>query len=192
MKLIILSRDGTINSADETFVQRVQDWRPLPGALDAIARLNHAGWQVVVASNQPGLGRGLLESTQLNMIHSKLHQELASVGGRVDAIFYCPHAEDENCECRKPRSGLFVQIGERYGVDLATVLVVGNCLSDLQAGAQVGCKLHCVLAGDSECYRGQTVGTEFPEGTHMHTDLAAFADFVIGNSAATPVFKADC
>ncbi|MBP6494625.1 MAG: D-glycero-beta-D-manno-heptose 1,7-bisphosphate 7-phosphatase, partial [Rhodoferax sp.] len=118
MKLVILDRDGTINAATAEFVQSPAEWIPLPGALEAIARLNHAGWHVVVASNQAGLGRGLFDVDTLNAIHTKMHKMLAAVGGRVDAIFYCPHAPDEGCHCRKPEPGLFEQIADRYGIDL--------------------------------------------------------------------------
>jgi D-glycero-D-manno-heptose 1,7-bisphosphate phosphatase len=118
-----------------------------PGALEAIARLNHAGWHVVVASNQSGLGRGLFDVASLNAMHAKMHKLLAAVGGRIDAVFYCPHSPDEACHCRKPQPGLFEQIGERFGVDLKGVPTVGDSLRDVQAGAAVGCEPHLVLTG---------------------------------------------
>ena len=118
MKLVILDRNGTLNVHREDFVKATDEWTPLPGALEAVARLNHAGWHVVIASNQSGLGRGLFDVASLNAMHAKMHKMLAAVGGRVDAVFYCPHSPDEGCDCRKPKPGLFQQIGERYGVDL--------------------------------------------------------------------------
>ncbi len=121
MKLVILDRNGTINVHREDFVKSDIEWTPLPGALEAVARLNHAGWHVVIASNQSGLGRGLFDVASLNAMHAKMHKMLAAVGGRVDAVFYCPHSPDEDCGCRKPKPGLFLQIGERYGVDLTDV-----------------------------------------------------------------------
>ncbi|MFZ9545191.1 MAG: D-glycero-beta-D-manno-heptose 1,7-bisphosphate 7-phosphatase, partial [Hylemonella sp.] len=125
MKLVILDRDGTINHDRDDYIKSAAEWLPLPGALEAIARLNHAGWHVVVASNQSGLGRGLFDVATLNAMHAKMHKMLAAVGGRVEAIFFCPHAPDQACECRKPRPGLFRQIGERYGIQLKGVPVVG-------------------------------------------------------------------
>ena len=116
MKLVILDRDGTINADSDDYVKSPEEWQPLPGALKAIARLNHAGWHVVVASNQSGLGRGLFDVASLNAMHAKMHKLLAAEGGRIDAVFYCPHSPDEACHCRKPQPGLFEQIGERYGV----------------------------------------------------------------------------
>src|SRR5471030_1387523 len=101
-KLVILDRDGTINVDSLDYIKTADEWQALPGALDAIARLNHAGWHVVVASNQSGLGRGLFEVSDLNEIHAKMHKALAAMGGRIDAVFYCPHSPDEGCHCRKP------------------------------------------------------------------------------------------
>ena len=147
MKLVILDRDGTINADSDDFVKSADEWQPLPGALEAIARLNHAGWRAVIASNQSGLGRGLFDAAALNAIHAKLHRQLAAVGGRIDAVFFCPHAPEEGCGCRKPLPGLFRQIGERLGVDLAGVPAVGDSVRDLQAGVAAGCTPHLVLTG---------------------------------------------
>ena len=105
MKLCILDRDGTINADSEDYIKSAAEWQPLPGALEAIARINHAGWHVVVASNQSGLGRGLFDVAALNAMHAKMHSMLAAVGGRIDAVFYCPHNPSEACHCRKPASG---------------------------------------------------------------------------------------
>ena len=179
MKLVILDRDGTINEENATFVDSPEAWRPLPGALEAIARLNHAGWHVVVASNQSGLGRGLYEVAMLNAIQTRMHKSLAAAGGRVDAFFYCPHSPDEACHCRKPAPGLFEQIGERFAVELQGTPNVGDSVEDLAAGAAVGCEPHLVLTGRGSAYRGLELPPEFPSGTHVHEDLAAFAAFLI-------------
>lgn len=184
MKLIILDRDGTINEDSLEYIKSPQEWQPLPGALEAIARLNHAGWHVVVASNQSGLGRGLFDVAALNAMHAKMHSLLAAVGGRVDAIFYCPHAPDEKCHCRKPEPGLFEQIGERYGVDLQGVPVVGDTARDVVAGVTVGCEPHLVLTGKGASLRGQPLPDTFPASTLVHEDLGAFADYVIAREAA--------
>jgi D-glycero-D-manno-heptose 1,7-bisphosphate phosphatase len=183
MKLVILDRDGTINEDSAEFVKSAEEWVPLPGALEAIARLNHAGWHVVVASNQSGLGRGLFDVSALNDIHAKMHKLLAAVGGRVDAVFYCPHAPDERCRCRKPEPGLFEQIGERYGIDLYGVPVAGDSARDVLAGVAAGCAPHLVLTGKGAVYRGRSLPDTFPLGTLVHADLAAFADFLIAREA---------
>ncbi len=178
-KLVILDRDGTINQDRDDYVKSAAEWLPLPGALEAIARLNHAGWRVVVASNQSGLGRGLFDVAALNDMHAKMHKLLTAAGGRIDAVFYCPHSPEETCNCRKPLPGLYEQIGERYGMDLKGVHTVGDSLRDLQAGAAAGCSPHLVYTGKSEKLKGQALPVDLPQGTVVHDDLGAFADWLL-------------
>ena len=175
MKLVIVDRDGTVCVEREGYLQTPDDWEPLPGALDAIARLNHAGCHVVIAANMPGLGRGLFDVAALNAIHARMNKQLAAVGGRVEAVFYGPHTPDEGCACRKPRPGLFRQIGERYKVDLTHVHAVGNSLHDVQAAIAAGCVPHLVLTGRGAPASTDPLPPEFPPGTRVHADLAAFA-----------------
>lgn len=181
VKLIILDRDGTINEDRDDYVKSPDEWVPIPGALEAIARLNHAGWHTVVASNQSGIGRGLFDMATLNAMHTKMHQLLAKHGGRIDAVFFCPHTPEDECDCRKPLPGLFRQIGERYGVDLDEVPVVGDVLRDLQAGAAVGCPTHLVRTGKAARMDEIQIAdlcAKVP-GTTVHADLNAFADWLI-------------
>jgi D-glycero-D-manno-heptose 1,7-bisphosphate phosphatase len=179
MKLCILDRDGTINEDSDEYIKSPGEWRPLPLALEAIAKLNHAGWHVVVATNQSGLGRGLFDVASLNAIHAKMHAMLAAVGGRVDAVFYCPHAPEEFCNCRKPAPGLYEQIAERYGVDLSGMPTVGDSVRDLVAGAAVGCVPHLVLTGKSEGLSDSPLPEGFPTHTQVHLDLMAFAERLV-------------
>jgi D-glycero-D-manno-heptose 1,7-bisphosphate phosphatase len=137
---------------------------------------------VVVATNQSGLGRGLFDVASLNAMHAKMHKLLAAVGGRVDAVFYCPHTPDDKCRCRKPEPGLFEQIGERYGIDLTGVHVVGDATRDVVAGATAGCQPHLVLTGNGAVYRGKELPETFPTGTRVHEDLGAFADWLVTKS----------
>jgi D-glycero-D-manno-heptose 1,7-bisphosphate phosphatase len=183
MKLVILDRDGTINADSDEYIKSPAEWEPLPGAIEAIARLNHAGWHTVIASNQSGLGRGLFDVASLNAMHAKMHKVLAAHGARIDAVFYCPHSPDEGCQCRKPQPGLFEQIGDRFGVDLRGTPVVGDGLRDLQAGIALGCEPHLVLTGKGAQFRGRPLPAEFPPGTQVHDDLAAFADHLIARQA---------
>ncbi|RYY99394.1 MAG: D-glycero-beta-D-manno-heptose 1,7-bisphosphate 7-phosphatase [Comamonadaceae bacterium] len=183
MKLVILDRNGTINLHREDFVKTDAEWTPLPGALEAIARLNHAGWRVVIASNQSGLGRGLFDTASLNAMHAKMHKLLAAHGGRIDAVFYCPHSPDEDCLCRKPRPGLFHQIRDRYGIDLSHVPTAGDSLRDLQAGAAAGCEPHLILTGLGAACRGTALPPEYPAGTHVHETLSDFAGFLLAREA---------
>jgi D-glycero-D-manno-heptose 1,7-bisphosphate phosphatase len=175
MKLIILDRDGTINEDRDDFVKSADEWIALPNALEAIAKLNHAGYTVVIATNQSGLGRGLYDVQALNAMHNKMDAQLKPLGGRVDAIFFCPHKPEENCACRKPLPGLFQQIKERYALDMTHVHTVGDSLRDLQAGAAVSCKTHLVRTGKSQF----KAPVDLPSGTHIHNDLMAFADYLL-------------
>ena len=181
VKLVILDRDGTINEDRNDFVKSADEWIPIPGALEAIARLNHWGWHTVIASNQSGIGRGIYDMSALNAMHIKMNQLLAKLSGRIDAVFFCPHVADDKCQCRKPLPGMFKQIGERFGVDLNKVPVVGDSLRDLQAGAALGCEPHLVRTGNAAAMTDvqleQLVATV--PGTFVHADLKAFADFII-------------
>ena len=179
MKLIILDRDGTINEEHADFIKSPEEWIPLPGALEAVAKLNHAGWRTIIASNQSGLGRGLFDVAALNAMHAKMHKLLTALGGRIDAVFYCPHTPTDNCSCRKPLPGLFEQIIERTGVDAHLIPSVGDSLRDMQAAAAAGCEPHLVLTGNALPLRGQPLPDTYPPNTMTHLDLAAFADFII-------------
>lgn len=181
MKLIILDRDGTINEDRDDYVKSPDEWVPIGGALEAIARLNHAGWHTVIATNQSGLGRGTFDMAALNAMHVKMNQMLAKQGGRIDAVFFCPHAPGDACSCRKPLPGLFEQIGERFGVSLRDVPVVGDSLRDLQAGVAVGCQPHLVRTGKGgrlDSAQIDALCAQVP-GTHVHADLTAFAEHMI-------------
>lgn len=180
-KLVILDRDGTINQDRDDYVKSPDEWVALPGALEAISRLNHAGWHTVLATNQSGLGRGLFDMASMNAIQLKLNQALALQGGRIDAVFFCPHAPDDGCECRKPLPGLMHQIAERFGVSLDNTPMVGDNLRDMQAGAAAGCPTHLVLTGKSAGLEGKRLSDLLDQvpGTRVHADLSAFADWLI-------------
>ena len=168
-KLIILDRDGVINYDSDRFIKSPDEWRPIPGSLEAIARLNQAGFRVVVATNQSGLGRGLFDTAAMIAIHDKLYRALAQVGGRLDAIFFCPHPADAGCDCRKPKPGLLTEIGQRFGVELTGVPCVGDSLRDLQAAEAVGAQPILVLSGKGEKTLREG---NFPKNTIIFPDLA--------------------
>ena len=138
----------------------------------------------MIASNKSGLGRGLFDVASLNAMHAKMHKMLSAQGGRIDAVFYCPHSPDEGCQCRKPLPGLFEQIGERFGVDLTGTPVVGDGLRDLQAGIAAGCEPHLVHTGKGAEFKGKPLPDTFPPNTQVHEDLGAFADWLIARHAA--------
>ena len=176
LKVVILDRDGVINRDSDQFIKTPDEWRPIPGSLEAIARLNHAGYRVVVATNQSGIGRGLFEMAMLNAIHDKMHRALALSGGRIDAVFYCPHTADAECECRKPKVGMLKEIGVRFGVDLAGVPCIGDSLRDLQSAEAVGGQPILVLTGKGE--RTLRDGN-FPASTVFFPDLAFAASALL-------------
>jgi len=177
-RLIVLDRDGVINHDSDQFIKSPEEWRPIPGSLEAIARLHHAGYRVVVATNQSGVGRGLYDMATLNAIHEKMHKAIGQVGGRLDAIFFCPHTADSKCECRKPRAGMLHEIGTRFSVDLNGVPCVGDGLRDLQAADSVGGQPMLVLTGKGE--RTLREGG-FPKNTVIFPDLAFAASALLAN-----------
>lgn len=168
-KLVILDRDGVINEESEAFIKTPEEWHPIRGSLEAIARLNHAGFQVVLATNQSGIGRGLFEVSTLNAIHGRMHRALGQIGGRIDAIFFCPHAKEANCECRKPKAGLLEEIARRFNVDLKGVPSVGDSLRDLQASVAVGAAPILVLTGKGDATHK---AGGLPPDTQVYADLA--------------------
>ena len=172
MKLVILDRDGTINEDSDQYIKSPAEWKPLPGSLEAIARLTQGGWRCVVATNQAGIARGLFDMATLNAIHAEMHRAVALAGGRIEAIFFCPHAAEANCECRKPKPGLLREIGARMDIELQGVPMVGDALRDLQAAAAVGCKPYLVLTGKGKKTRADG---GLPPGTEVLADLAAVA-----------------
>jgi D-glycero-D-manno-heptose 1,7-bisphosphate phosphatase len=172
VKLIILDRDGTINEDSDQYIKSPAEWRPIPGSIEAIARLTQGGWRIAVATNQSGLARGLFDMATLNAIHAEMHRQVNLAGGRIDAIFFCPHAADAHCECRKPQPGLLLEISERLNVDLEGVPMVGDALRDLQAAATAGAQPWLVLTGKGRQTRD---AGGLPQGTVVAPDLAAIA-----------------
>ncbi len=172
MKLIILDRDGVINHDSDQFIKTPDEWKPIAGSLDAIARLSQAGFRVVVATNQSGVGRGLFGMDMLNTIHDKMVKAVAQAGGRIDAIFFCPHTQADQCQCRKPRTGMLEEIAARFNTELSGVPLVGDALRDLQAAVAVGAQPMLVLTGKG---KKTAQDPELPAQTRTFADLAAVA-----------------
>lgn len=181
MKLIILGRDGILNKYREDHVKAPSEWVAIRGALEAVARLNHAGWHVVVATNQAGIGGGLIDMASVNAIHVHMNQMLLAQGGRLDAVFFCPHTPEDDCSCRKPLPGMMRDIGQRYGVDLHQVPMVADTLRDLQAAAAAGCEPHLVLSGRAAGLAPEQVQQMLDKvpGATVHADLGAFAEHLL-------------
>ncbi len=177
MKLVILDRDGVINYDSDMYIKSPDEWKPIPGSLEAIARLNQWGYRVVVATNQSGIGRGLFEMDTLNAIHDRMIKAAAQVGGRIDAVFFCPHTNTDGCECRKPKPGMLEEIAIRYNADLTAVPAVGDSLRDLQAAVAVCAQPMLVLTG-----KGLKTCEDpaLPPETLIFPDLAAAAAHIAG------------
>ncbi|MBO9480355.1 D-glycero-beta-D-manno-heptose 1,7-bisphosphate 7-phosphatase [Salinisphaera sp. G21_0] len=146
-RLVILDRDGVINEDSDQYIRSEHEWLPIPGSIEAIARLSSAGYRVFVATNQSGLARGYFTGKALNAMHDKLIRLVKEQGGHIDGIYYCPHGPDDHCQCRKPATGLIDQIFTDYDASPAETWVVGDSLRDLQAGVRSGCKVALVLTG---------------------------------------------
>lgn len=172
MKLVVLDRDGVINRDSPDFIRTVADWEPLPGSLAAIAALTTAGWTVVVASNQSGVGRGLLTAEELERINARMRAAVEQAGGRIDSIFVCPHAPEDGCDCRKPEPGLLIRIGAHYGESLRGVPAIGDSARDLQAAQRVGARPILVLTGNGHRALAALGEAGVPE---RYPDLAAAA-----------------
>ncbi len=184
MKLVILDRDGVINRDSANFIKSPNEWVALHGSLDAIALLNQSGYRVAVATNQSGISRGLFDMATLNSIHEKMNRELAAVGGRIDAIFYCPHAADDHCRCRKPDVAMVEDIAKRFAVELHGVPAVGDALRDLQAFAAVGCQPILVLSGKGEATLAAAkadADQALPDNTWVCADLAEAVQRIIAS-----------
>lgn len=150
MPLIILDRDGVINYDSPNYIKSPEEWRAIPGSLEAIATLNRSGYEVLIVTNQSGIGRGFYTFEILDLIHEKLIYELAAVGGHIEKIFFCPHHPDDRCECRKPKPAMFHQIKKEYQVDLTKTFFIGDSLVDIQVAFEVGCKPILVLTGNGK------------------------------------------
>lgn len=171
--LVILDRDGVINAESPEHIKSVAEWRPLPGSLEAIARLNRAGWRTALATNQSGIARGLLDEAALAAIHAHINAELARIGGRLDPMLYSPDGPGTAAPRRKPRPGMLLEIAERLCVDPAGVPYVGDSARDIEAARAAGARPVLVLTGNG----AQTVasGAELAD-VDVFDDLADFAD----------------
>ena len=180
MKLIILDRDGVINQDSDQYIKSPEEWQPIAGSIEAIARLTQNGWRCVVATNQSGVGQKLFDMETLNAMHSKMHRMASQAGGRIDAVFYCPDTNTTNSFCRKPNPGMLLAISERYNVPLEDVPMVGDAIRDIQAARSAGGKPMLVLTGKGELTRQDPA---FPAGVPVYADLAEVAQVLCPDPA---------
>ena len=182
MQLIILDRDGVINEDSDDYIKSPEEWVPIPGSLEAIARLTRAGYRIAVASNQSGVARGLFDLETLQRINDKMREAVVAAGGKIAGIFFCPHGPDDGCACRKPRPGLLHDIAAHFDIDLGGVPAVGDSLRDIQAAQAVGAKPILVRTGKGKdtVKRGKGLG-----GVEIYADLAAAVDALLRTAPNT-------
>jgi D-glycero-D-manno-heptose 1,7-bisphosphate phosphatase len=176
-RLIVLDRDGVINHDSDHYIKSADEWLPLPGSLEAIATLCRHGYQVVVATNQSGLGRRLFNAECLDEIHEKMKSSVIAAGGELSGIFFCPHRPGDHCDCRKPKPGLLLQIEQAFGCSLKGRPVIGDSQRDLDAAAAVGARPILVRTGNGSTTAANLKGPDAPE---IYDDLAAAVGALIG------------
>jgi len=173
MKLIIIDNNGVINHSSDALIKTPEEWKPIPGSLAAVAQLNRAGYRVVIAANQSGIGRGLLDMSMFTAINEKMYKAVSQAGGLIDSIFFCPHTSADKCHCRKPKIGMFEEIIQRYGIFLKKTPVIGDSLRDMQTAIKVGASPVLVLTGRGTHTKANHT---LPKGTQIFDNLAAVAD----------------
>ncbi|HFD11153.1 MAG TPA: D-glycero-beta-D-manno-heptose 1,7-bisphosphate 7-phosphatase [Crenotrichaceae bacterium] len=161
-RYIILDRDGVINHDSDSFIKSADEWQAIDGSLEAIALLNQHNYKVVVITNQSGIARRLFTLETLQAIHDKMQSEVDKAGGKITAIYYCPHGPDDQCQCRKPKPGLFKQFAREHGIDLPGIPVIGDSMRDLQAASAVNAKPILVRTGKGERIVRQLRTTNIP------------------------------
>ncbi|MFK7993000.1 MAG: D-glycero-beta-D-manno-heptose 1,7-bisphosphate 7-phosphatase [Granulosicoccus sp.] len=176
IKLIVLDRDGVINNDLERPVRTPDEWVPIEGSLEAIARLYQAGWSVAVATNQSGISRGLIELTTLHDIHQRMHEQVNQVGGKIDVVAFCPHTDSDDCGCRKPAPGMLYTISERLGIELTNVVMVGDSLRDMQAAMAAAATPIIVRTGKGQKTLDNHKGLEH---IPAFDDLASYVDHLL-------------
>lgn len=175
MRLVILDRDGVINQDSDQFIKSLEEWIPIPGSIDAIARLSRNSFIIAVATNQSGIARGLLDLETLKVMHQRLQQLVADAGGQISRIVFCPHGPEDNCGCRKPKTGLFQELFNFLGMP-DKCWAIGDSLRDLEAGIAAGCQPILVRTGKGNKTAGDP---RVPSETVVKADLAAAADWLI-------------
>ena len=181
MKLIILDRDGVINQDSDEYIKSPDEWIPIPGSLEAIAKLNQEGYTVAVATNQSGLARGYFDLKTLSAMHRKMETLLSDLGGQIDAVFYCPHGPKDGCDCRKPQPGMLHDIAERFQQRLEKIIFIGDTISDMKAATAAGVNPVLVRTGKGKKTEKQLDEHGFTN-IPVHHDLASAVDTILSTA----------
>ena len=177
-KLVILDRDGVINFDSPSYIKSPEEWRPIPGSIEAIARIKAKGWKIVIATNQSAVGRGIIQLTDLFGIHAKLLSCVRQFGADIDGIFFCPHRPSQECVCRKPKPGMFQEITKRFGVIGKYCITVGDSLRDLKAAEAISARSFLVLTGNGEktLREHNSLHDLMPSKVEIENDLSSVAE----------------
>ena len=176
-RLVILDRDGVINFDSPNYIKSPEEWIPIPGSIEAIARIKAEGWKVVVATNQSAVGRGIIQLTDLFDIHAKLLNCVRRFGADIDGIFFCPHRPSQECACRKPKPGMFQEITKRFGVVGKYCITVGDSLRDLKAAEAISARSFLVLTGNGgkTLKEHKSFDDPIPDKVEIENDLSSVA-----------------
>lgn len=177
---IFLDRDGVINKDSPDYIKSPDEWQPIPGSLEAIAKLSKAGFPIFIITNQSGVGRGLYSLETLEAIHQEMLSAIEAKGGKIKAIYFCPHHPDKNCECRKPKPGLLFQAAKEHEIDLTNSLVIGDSLRDIEAGLAAKAKTLLVMTGNGN--KTASTNKKALANTLLAEDLASATQFIIAQS----------
>lgn len=182
MRLVILDRDGVINQDSDDFIKSPEEWVPIPGSLEAIARLCRAEFRIVIITNQSGIARGVLSIDTLNRIHTRMLEHVHQKGGEIDAIMICPHGPDDSCECRKPKPGMFLELAKRLKINLNGVPAVGDSIRDIEAARAAKASPVLVKTGKGTRSIGLLSKGGALNDVPVFKDLAAFANDLLRNT----------
>ncbi|HSG65431.1 MAG TPA: D-glycero-beta-D-manno-heptose 1,7-bisphosphate 7-phosphatase [Gammaproteobacteria bacterium] len=176
-RVIVLDRDGVINHDSDGYIKSPAEWRPLPGSLEAIARLHDAGYRIIVVSNQSGVARGLFDLATLDRIHAKMRAAVEAAGGAIAGVYFCPHAPDTDCACRKPRTGMLSRAQADLGLGSFTAVpIIGDKITDLELAAAVHARGILVLTGKGARTAAEAATSARQE---IYPDLAAAVDALL-------------
>lgn len=178
---IVLDRDGVINRDSENFIRSADEWIPIEGSIEAIAKLSRAGFRMVVITNQSGVGRGLFDLNALSAMHEKMLSLIQQAGGKLEGVFFCPHAPEDNCTCRKPEIALFTQVEEKFGISLAGAYAVGDSRRDLEAAIKKQCKPVLVLTGKGKKTQAQLNSLDHHQQVTVFNNLHEFAENLLSS-----------
>ena len=178
-RVVFLDRDGVINKNSPLYINSWDEFEFIPGSIDAITRLTAAGFQLIVITNQSGVGREMLTETELHRIFRNMRRAVEAAGGCITDIFYCPHHPEDDCDCRKPRPGLIRRAAEKYAIDLSSACMVGDNASDITCARAAGCDCAILVKSGASADAEDELAAMNLAPDLVAADLAEAADWII-------------